>query len=729
MLSGIVLGIVHQQAGMLSFCDYFWSEDLASGLEVLFDRLYHGCEQCDLFIQLFASRMQFEVSHGRQLFGIEAGMNNLKVVQEDEQETVTVARALRGILQEMSQEGTHHLTIASNIESLVLQPFSKWCVEHRERIQYSEKTLLTNVNNFRKSKKYVSKLEKEYFNKCRQLEEFKRSNFNDNELANAMKSLTVQHKYEEDLAREKDHRFFNQIAGIDFDYKTMKETLQLLLTKLPKSDYKLPLISYSLSNTNNGGEITKFLLDHMSLKDIDQAETFGQDLLSLGFLKYCNGVGTTFVNSKKFQYQWKNTAYLFANVPMPGSDDTVTGESLISRFNNWDSSSAKEIIQSKISNDQRATSIQAPHISDSERILFKMMDGLKASDTKYYQECFKMDALRCSIEELLIDHLSFMEKCETDRLNAIKKATLDFCSTLGNKISSLKLCVDKMLSLENDIDPTADLLQLLTKYKTGSFQPQAIVYNNYYNPGLFQNFGVDLETRCRLDKKIVPLIISSIFSYMDKIYPDLPNDKVRTSIWTDSVKLSLTHQLRNLLNKQQFHNEGEIFDIMSQSKLGPSTVASVVKIYLLELPDPLIPNDVSDILRVLYLDYPPLVKPADDDSDSSSKDQENDKKEEDSDTKRIRGLYTTLSSLSKPHIATLDAITTHFYRLIKILKMGQDGNEVANEFTISISQEFANCIIQSKITDDNEVGFKIFYDLLTHKKQIFHELKRQNSRN
>lgn len=714
---------------MLSFCDYFWSEDLVSGLDVLFDRLYHGCEQCDLFIQLFASRMQFEVSHGRQLFGIEAGMDNLKAVQEDEDEGVTVSRALRGILQEMSQEGTHHLTIASNIESLVLQPFSKWCIEHRERIQYSEKTLLTNVNNFRKSKKYVSKLEKEYFNKCRQLEEFKRTHFNEDELANAMKSLKIQNKYEEDVAREKDHRFFNRIAGIDFDYKTMKETLQLLLTKLPKTDYKLPLISYSLSNTNNGGEITKFLLDHMSLKDIDQAETFGQDLLNLGFLKYCNGVGNTFVNSKKFQYQWKNTAYMFANVPMPGSEERTTGESLISRFNNWDGSSAKEIIQSKIGNDQGTAKIQAPHISDNERTLFRMMDALAASDKKYYQECFKMDALRCSVEELLIDHLSFMEKCESDRLKAIKKATLDFCSTLGNKISSLKLCIDKMLTLENDIDPTADLLQLLVKYKTGSFKPQAIVYNNYYNPGSFQNFGVDLETRCRLDKKVVPLIISSIFSYMDKIYPDLSNDKVRTSIWTDSVKLSLTHQLRKLLNKQQFHNEGEIFDILSTSKLEPSTIASVVKIYLLELPDPLIPNDVSDILRMLYLDYPPLVETALQNSTSSPENQRDDDNEEGFDTKRIRGLYTTLSSLSKPHIATLDAITTHFYRLIKILKMGENGNEVADEFTVSISQEFANCIIQSKITDDNEIGFKIFYDLLTHKKQIFHELKRQNSKN
>lgn len=51
-----------------------------------------------------------------------------------------------------------------------------------------------------------------------------------------------------------------------------------------------------------------------------------------------------------------------------------------------------------------------------------------------------------------------------------------------------------MLMLENDIDPTADLLQLLVKYKTGSFKPQAIVYNNYYNPGSFQNFGVDLNS-------------------------------------------------------------------------------------------------------------------------------------------------------------------------------------------------------------------------------------------
>lgn len=49
---------------------------------------------------------------------------------------------------------------------------------------------------------------------------------------------------------------------------------------------------------------------------------------------------------------------MFANVPMPGSEEPITGESLISRFNNWDGSSAKEIIQSKIGNDQGAAKIK-----------------------------------------------------------------------------------------------------------------------------------------------------------------------------------------------------------------------------------------------------------------------------------------------------------------------------------------------------------------------------------
>lgn len=742
---------------MPSFADSFWSDDLESGLQILFYKLYNGCKQCDAFIQLFASRMQFEVSYGRQLGSIQGGIDQ---EPEDHSETSS-GNALHNIIKEIEIEGNEHLNIASNIESLVLQPFSKWCIDHKERIKYSEKILMDNVKNFSKSKKYVAKLEKDYFNKCKRLEDFKRINFmNDEELSNAMKSLNLQEQHELNLEKERDNQPFGKVGNIEFDFKTMRETIKLFLTNLPKKEYRLPLINYSLMNTNNGYEITHFILKIMSFTDTDQAERFGQNLLDLGFLKYCNGVGSSFVNSKKFQYQWKDYAYKFARVPHAGSDTseinnstenipgnitrnfnnitkyftrdensatnsantTINEEAFIAKdlsITNSINESENETTKSVTSSENIVTTLEAPNISETEWTLRDLNKDVEKSNGKYFKECNKMDSLRCSVEELMIDHLSFMEKCELDRSKAVKKATIDFCSTISNKISTIKIHIEKMIECEESIDPTNDLLNLITNYNTGLFQPKVITYNNYYNPGMYQNFGIDLETRCRLDNKVVPLIIAVILSYMDMIYPDMDNDKIRVSTWTNPVKLSLTHQLRNTLNKTQFKEDDEILKLFKEGSYDPSTIASVLKIFLLELPEPLITIELSEILAVLYNDYP--LGSEDDTSNE----------------KRITGLFTTLASLPKPHIATLDAISTHFCRLIKILKMAGNGdateekvnevNEFVNNFINEVSKEFANCILHAQKFEDNELGYKIFYDLLTHKKRIFKELKRQNS--
>lgn len=137
----------------------------------------------------------------------------------------------------------------------------------------------------------------------------------------------------------------------------------------------------------------------------------------------------------------------------------------------------------------------------------------------------------------------------------------------------------------------------------------------------------------------------------------------------------------------------------------------------------------------MYTEFPPAS------SSGQFQDTEKERKEEaenektlgnqvEIDAQRIKGVSTTLSSFPRPHIATLDVITTHFSRLIKILKMSsfESGKTLADEFIIAISQEFANCIIQVKLPDGNDLGYKIFHDLLTYKEKIFRDLKRRGSK-
>lgn len=764
--------------------------------------------------------MQFEVSYGKHLINIESNIENYTPIADDGDKTLSsIDSTFRNLVNQFIIDGNFHLNLASNLETLVLKPFSNWSNDHYQRIKFSEKILKKNINNFKKSKIYIKQLENDYLNNCREFEEFKKNNHINEKILNEYHILINK------IKNENDHKFFANVAGIDFDYMTMKDTIRILLVDLPKNDYKVPILKFNISNTNNGNEIVNFLLKNLSLRDINQAEKFGQDLINLGFLKYCNGMGNTFANSTKFQFQWKSYAYEFVKIPEIKetiSSIKITDSTSVKQDGKEQKQEQEEenddkfnekIYELKIkpksftilpidneiieliknnynSNDKKI-------INDNDLNFFKIINNLQKTDLKYFQECFKMDNLRCSLEELMIDHLSFMEKCELDRLNAIKKATLDFLSIINNNFDNLKISINQLIiDSKNLINTNNDLLNLIINNNTGYFQPNVITYNNYYNPGNYQNFGIDIETRCRLDKKIVPLLISTILYYMDQLYPEMINDHFRTSIWIKPVKLKESHKLRSLLNYKTYTDNNEILNILKESNTQPSVIASVLKIYLLELPEPLISNNISDVLKILYSDYPikkikieqkkeeegndeeqedknektlnndetdkentssrregtfgseistgteteidtekeitPLPKLNETDDDTTMINNNNDDSIDNTDpvqleidSKRIKGLIAILSTISKPHIATLDAISTHFYRLIKILKMGgNDGNILAKNFMDSISQEFANCIIKIVKTDDIDLGRNIFYDLLSYKKRIFRELKK-----
>ena len=99
--------------------------------------------------------------------------------------------------------------------------------------------------------------------------------------------------------------------------------------------------------------------------------------------------------------------------------------------------------------------------------LSKLINEVNQLDTQYYAQVVELDKLRCEYEELAMDHLTFMQKCELDRLKAIKKVTFDFLSSFANKISSLKTISDDLVLLEETINPVNDLKFLIENYGTG----------------------------------------------------------------------------------------------------------------------------------------------------------------------------------------------------------------------------------------------------------------------
>jgi hypothetical protein len=91
---------------------------------------------------------------------------------------------------------------------------------------------------------------------------------------------------------------------------------------------------------------------------------------------------------------------------------------------------------------------------------------------------------------------------------------------------------------------------------------------------------------------------------------------------------------------------------------------------------------------------------------------------------RIKVLQSTLGQLRLVNIATLDAIMTHFTRLIDLTSADE-------EYITSLAQAFSPCIlrprIESSLTMNERHSYRLIRDLFAHKDSIFGELKRQSS--
>lgn len=131
-------------------------------------------------------------------------------------------------------------------------------------------------------------------------------------------------------------------------------------------------------------------------------------------------------------------------------------------------------------------------------------------------------------------------------------------------------------------------------------------------------------------------------------------------------------------------------------------VASVLKLYLLELPDSLVSAHVYEIIKTIYTTTAPGA----------------------SESARISVIQSTLGQLRLANIASLDAITTHFSRLIELTSADET-------YVAALANVLAPCILRLKqgtsLSMAEKFNVRLVRDLLAHKDAIFGELKRQSS--
>lgn len=600
----------------------------------------------------------------------------------------------------MSEAARNHRKIGSNIRELVVNPFARWCDQHAARVQNTQDDLQGRIRTHDRQAETVRQYRSAYYNKCRKVEDLDEEEklaFQDPNSAAAattgspkpgpvsVPSIKVEEEQEEIEPVE--------IGDQTYQAEEVKKMLTHAINTVRLGEHKVPIMG-TYQNVTTGAEIVEYVQKHMGGTSVSYAEKIGQDLIDNGFLRLIGNVGNSFANSSRMNYQWRTKVFQITGIPekrpkLIGRASTVASQ---------DSGSAPDtpVIGDRVSElwqgGWNPLNNQNPNETPAERLRREARDA----DERYKAAVRKLDSLRCALEEAMVEHFKFMERCELDRLKAVKSVVLDFSGAISNVIPSLQSGVDNMMLFQETVQPQGDLRYLLENYRTGSYIPKVVTYENYYNSVDEQTFGVDIEARARADRKRVPLIVTTILTFLDSHYPDLEGDEARRGIWVVDVPLAATHHLRSQINN------GKPIQMELLDKYEIPIVAAVLKLYLLELPDSLVSSHVYEIVKTIYT------------STAQSG----------SEQARISVIQSTLGQLRLANIATLDAIITHFSRLIEL-------TSADDAYVQTLCSALAPCILRPKVETGLSMAEKfhvrLLKDLFAHKDPIFGELKRQSS--
>jgi hypothetical protein len=604
----------------------------------------------------------------------------------------------------MTEAARSHRKIGSNIRELVVNPFARWCEQHAARVQNSQDDLQGRIRGHDRQADTVRTYRSAYFNKCRRVEDMdeeeKLAFQSPDTTTTAAAAATGSPKPGPvsvpsiKVDEQEDEPEPIELGDETYQPDQVKKMLTHALDNIRLGEWKVPIMG-TYQNVSTGAEIVDYIQKHMGGSSVAYAEKIGQDLINNGFLRLIGNMGNAFANSSKMNYQWRPKTFQVTGIPEKRPKLQGRSSTMASNDSQAQAEPGSPVLGDRMSEMWSSGWNPLNNAHPNETPAEKLRREARDADERYKAAVRKLDGLRCNLEEAIVDHLKFMERCEVDRIKAIKSVILDFSGAISNVIPSLQSVVDNMMLFQETVQPLGDVRYLLENYRTGSYIPKVVTYENYYNKVDEQSFGVDIEARARADRKRVPLIVTTILTFLDSHYPDLEGDEARRSIWVVDVPLSATHHLRSNINT------GKQIPMDLLEKYEIPIVASVLKLYFLELPDSLVSSHVYEIVKTIYT------------STQSG-----------SEEARIQVIQSTLGQLRLANIATLDAIITHFARLIELTSADE-------AYVTQLATTLAPCILRPKLETGlsmaEKFNVRLIRDLFAHKDVIFGELKRQSS--
>ncbi|KAI8597222.1 hypothetical protein EDD21DRAFT_223592 [Dissophora ornata] len=525
------------------FSESFWSNsrgDYVSGMNVLHGKMDQGAIEDQEIMTYLRERIEVEQRYGNAL--IEMGNRRLKLDGFLRDDGASLRRTFETIKAESIDLGNGHLTLASNLRELVLQPLIKFTYA-RQTTQQSREDIENRLKLFDKHLLELDRSHATYVSKCNAADQ---ADLEANRISQEDSSSSSTAGGSSDIADlERRHEFASQ----RFTMQELNQFLNRMRNEVPSQDVKVPIMGV-YNHCCSGSAIAHWIQQNTKARTIEEAEHIGQSLSDEGFLRLIGQRGNKFLASPANFYQWRDQMFELLD------DDNKDEEEF-----SWVKKSKHEA---------------------------------EKADAVYLAAVKKADMTRLQLEVGLFGHMDLLQRFEYDRINTFKNAFLNFAAIFSNIISITQSVADHLLIFQEALRPTNDVQYVIEQYRTGAFVPMPTLYNNFYHgSGLDQIFGVNIDKHCNFTRKKVPQLVMKCLSRVKKSSVEL-NTEQKLACWTTDVPLADIHVLRNKINHGGKITQKllRLFDV--------ATVVGVLRLYFLELPGSLLNGEEYETVKIIY---------------------------------------------------------------------------------------------------------------------------------
>ncbi|KAI7859750.1 hypothetical protein BDC45DRAFT_494892 [Circinella umbellata] len=664
------------------FYTSFWSPnasqngipDFSHGLNVLHQKLQQSIEENQVIADYLQKRATVEQVYAEHLTTLEKD----NVLNDDKAFDRDIGAGLKKCFEvvrcESSESAKTHLQRANNLIDQVLDPLGRFTKRYERIVTQSKKQMDNQISLFVESFKSLDQSSIQYVGKCR-----------------TVQSMCPEYKHPDDPIWIDDWMFTRiqlcrLLEQLDIKEMTGQEILQYIIKQQQAMSYNnnqeqqaagADEVSSRHSNVSGWSIATTDLGPRFDDPEKD-SETFCQALLNQGYLKASSSIDTTNEFSQNVHYVVE-----YPSIGIPG---TTYSEFLTEQSKSSDPSSSG--MGSLFGRWGRSSSGNA-----TEQACNRAIHEMDQADKGYRNRVKEVDRIRMETEEEIFSHYEEMESLELERIQTIKQAFVSTAAILSNSIPYYKELYDRMMLYQETLKPDKDVQFIVEQYHTGRFCPRPPLYVNYFHgAAIDQLFGVSLEEYAHIHKVVVPPLISQGLSAIESSFSQIYKEE-RTKMWTSEIQLDQAHEARERLNIPSLS-----LVLMSQNleRYDVMVLASLIRLYLLELPECLLTFELYDPIKLLYTN------------------------QHLDDTSRLASIGKLLTTLPASNFYTLKELLEHFHRLL-----GQSDNDETDQEEIlhELASRFCHVLIRpqlaSTLTSHDRHPYRLIRDLISNVETIF----------